>query len=220
MGQFTGFTPNALFFLDGIRLNNTKLFFEEHRAEYEQYVKQPAYALAMDLAPTIARIDPELDIRPARAVSRIRRDARYCKDSLYRDNVFISWKLMGQSNSTCCTYYFYITPEIYGWGVGLYGLQLEIMNRLRRRMAAQPEEFISAVRAIPEGFELSGPEYKRPPASAAGLPENLRDWYMKKSFYVDYERPIDSFAFSADLPETLARDFTALSPLYHMIADK
>ena len=71
--MFEGFSQEALDFLNDIRFNNNQTFYEANKARYERYVKQPMRELSDELAPVVQLIDPKLDTRPGRTMSRIRR---------------------------------------------------------------------------------------------------------------------------------------------------
>ncbi len=78
--MFEGFSQEALDFLNDIRFNNNQAFYAANQARYERFVKRPMRELSDELAPVVQLIDPKLDTRPGRTMSRIRRDTRYTKD--------------------------------------------------------------------------------------------------------------------------------------------
>lgn len=49
--EFQGFTPEALDFLWGIRFNNNREWFSEHKSQYQRALYEPMKALAAELAP-------------------------------------------------------------------------------------------------------------------------------------------------------------------------
>ena len=98
--MFTGFSQDAIDFLSEIRLNNHQQFYEANRARYEESVKAPLRALCDEMSEVVAMIDPGLDTRPGRTMSRIRRDTRFTKDkSPFRDHVWMGWRYPGESRS-------------------------------------------------------------------------------------------------------------------------
>ena len=98
--MFTGFSQEALDFLSDIRFNNNQTFYGQNQARYEQYVKAPLRALCDEMTPVVQLIDPRLDTRPGRTMSRIRRDTRFSKDkSPFRDHVWLGWRYPGESRS-------------------------------------------------------------------------------------------------------------------------
>ena len=98
--MFTGFTQDALDFLQDIRFNNNQTFYEQNKERYEKHVKAPLRLLSDEMIPVVQLIDSRLDTRPGRTMSRIRRDTRYTKDkSPFRDHVWLGWRYPGESRS-------------------------------------------------------------------------------------------------------------------------
>lgn len=215
---FEGLTPESISFLASIRFNNNKPFFEENRALYERALRRPLLALARDLAPVMSAVDDRLDVRPERVVSRIYRDARYSKGIPYRDYMWLCWKPGGASACEAFSFYFYITVEACGWGLGFYGQCRDWMDAFRRRILREPEAFM-AVAGDPAvaAYSLGGEDYKRPP-EAPGLPESLLPWHRKKYFYLEKTAP-HSACFDGGLSDRLSAEFTGLRPLYGYVTE-
>ncbi len=70
MSEFNGFPEAALDFYDDLEMDNTKSFWEEHRATYDEAVAAPMKALVGELEP---------EFGPAK-VFRPYRDVRFAKD--------------------------------------------------------------------------------------------------------------------------------------------
>ena len=64
MPEFQGFAPETYAFLDDIRSNNNKIWFEQNRPVYQTYILNPLRALVTKLAPTVQHINPALEVRP------------------------------------------------------------------------------------------------------------------------------------------------------------
>ncbi|GAC1508657.1 MAG: DUF2461 domain-containing protein [Candidatus Dormibacteraceae bacterium] len=80
-GAFTGWKGDFRGFFLGLKMNNSKAYFEAHRKQYEQEVKGPMVALLHDL---------EAEFGPAR-LSRPNRDIRFSADkSPYKTNLYAS----------------------------------------------------------------------------------------------------------------------------------
>ena len=88
--MFEGFSQDALDFLNDIRFYNNQAFYAANQARYERFVKRPMRELSDELAPVVQLIDPKLDTRPGRTMSRIRRDKF---DSLMRFYGIIGGKI-------------------------------------------------------------------------------------------------------------------------------
>jgi uncharacterized protein (DUF2461 family) len=72
MSEFRGFAPELFTFFEGLAKDNSKSFWNAHRAEWEQYVRDPMRALLEDLA---GEFGPLRMFRP-------NRDMRFSKDAL------------------------------------------------------------------------------------------------------------------------------------------
>lgn len=69
--KFEGFSPETIDFLWGIRFNNNREWFAEHKSQYQQTLYEPMKALAKELEPDFASV-PGLRLH----ISRIYRDMR------------------------------------------------------------------------------------------------------------------------------------------------
>ena len=82
--MFEGFSPETVDFLWGIRMNNTRDWFLEHKKDYVNHLYEPMKALGKDL------FQPFLE-RPGNVlkVSRIYRDARLHHPVPYKESLWI-----------------------------------------------------------------------------------------------------------------------------------
>jgi uncharacterized protein (TIGR02453 family) len=83
--MFQGYSPTTITFLNGLKENNNKAWFEENKPDYQKFVLEPSQELVTELAPLMLSIDPKLEVSPKKSISRIYRDVRFSKDkSPYR----------------------------------------------------------------------------------------------------------------------------------------
>jgi len=213
---FEGFSEETLrFFLD-LRFHNEKAWFDAHKDIYLESVKAPMDALAEDLQPLMEELDPRLDLRTRRVVSRIYRDARIARGVPYRDHMWLSYKPMGKSNSQAFTYYVWLTPDEWGYGAGLYAYDPDVVGPFRERLVRHGEDFLEALRHPGmEAFEAYGRSPRRAPK--LDLPEAIASWYNKKNFGFDHTRPIGPEVFSAAMADEIRKGFMALYPAYCFI---
>lgn len=216
--MFTGFTQGAVDFLTDLRFNNNQTFYQANRERYETLVKEPLRALCEEMAPVVQLIDPKLDVRPGRVMSRIRRDTRFTKDkSPFRDHVWLSWRYPNESRSEGFNFYWGFGPDWYGWGCGMYADDKPVMDALRLAIRREPEKVRAALNApgIPGRYALYGEDYSRI-AVPDDVPEDLRAVYVKRGF------GIENIPNAADWPEIfsraaadrVARELRAMAPLY------
>jgi len=215
--MFHGFGKELIpFFLD-LRFHNHKAFMDENRERYYREVRAPFYAFIEAMAPHMLEIDPDMEVRPAKCLSRINRDTRFSHDkSPYRDHLWVAFRRAAMGKDGIPFYWFEISPENVTWGLGIWGENRETMDAMRRKMAAAPDDFLRVLPILRDrGFALSGREWKkiRPPE---GIPPELAPWYVKREVYAEKMNVPLHCIHASDLVERIARDFQALSPLYQI----
>lgn len=217
--MFTGFSKDAVDFLTEIRLNNNQTFFQANKQRYERVVKAPLIALCEEMTPIIEQIDPRLDTRLLRTVSRIRRDTRFTRDkSPFRDHVWLSWRYPNESRGEAFGLYWGFGPDWISWGCGSYGTDKPLMDALRLHIRRQPDEVRCIFKNLQSDFQMGGEDYKRI-IVPDDVPEDLRPLYIKKGFYVEQ---IPSGAdwellLSSEMSQRLAQDLLKLAPLQQLM---
>lgn len=218
---FHGLVPEMLSFLSEVAEQNSKGWYEEHKPDYQQYVLRPMQGLVAELAPFMLTIDPQFEVRPAvgKTISRIYRDTRFSKDkSLYRNNIWITFRRAIQDWKDTPVYFFEIMPGIYRYGMGYYAGSKETMDRFRERIAANPEEFLAVtafLRSPGNSFVVEGERYKR--LQGPDQPEELREWFQWKNFYLTWNCRLGERLFERELADDLRTGFAALAPFYHFL---
>jgi len=76
--DFKGFSKNALLFLDSIRKNNNKEWFEAHKSEYEEYILNPSRVFVEEMGEHLMALEPTINFEPKinKSLFRIYRDTR------------------------------------------------------------------------------------------------------------------------------------------------
>ncbi|MBO4886358.1 MAG: DUF2461 domain-containing protein [Clostridia bacterium] len=215
--MFKGFTNRTDEFFMAIRFNNNAQFFHENHDWYDEAVRQPLKALAADLGPAVELLDPTLERRPERAVSRINRDIRFSNDkSPYRDYMWIGFHRPRPERSGTLGVYFDISAEGSSYGMGIYDENRPLMNGLRRQLASDARPFLEAARPALAEFALYGRSFKRmkiPPS----VPEEARAWYPLRGFWVEKDLSRAQISSHA-LVEEITRGIELFTPLYRYIA--
>jgi uncharacterized protein (TIGR02453 family) len=227
--RFRGFTPEAITFLRDIGANNNKPWFEANKPRYREYLLEPFQELVGDLSGFMFAIDPYFVTTPAvnsrarATISRIYRDTRFSKDkSLYRNNIWLTFKRSSQEWKEAPAFYFELAPEGYRYGMGFYSASKTVMDRFRDALTQKPEAFLKVIAfyQAPNPFSLEGEKYQRqapPGAILPDLPEPLREWYRFKSFYLASNHSSEDVLFSPKLTEVLMDGFGMLAPLYQYL---
>lgn len=218
--MFTGFTQETLAFFTDIRFHNDKQFFEANRDRFEQQVKAPFAALIDELAPTMQRIDPTMEVRPWKCLARIRRDTRFSRDkSPYRDHLWFLFRRAAEPREGAVMFWFELSVRHVDWGLGTWGENRGLMDMLRRQIAARPDEIrriITRCRLQDHDIVASGKPFHRLPVPDS-VPEDLRSLYCMHDVYFSRKHPDYSLIDKPELADVLREDFLALAPCYHLL---
>lgn len=218
--MFTGFTEETIqFFLD-LKFHNNSAFFHEQHDRYVEDVQQVFYAMIDDLAPTMLKIDPEMEVRPHKCLSRIHRDTRFSRDkSPYRDHLWFLFRRAGEPREKSLFYYFELGPDRLSWGMGFWDENREALDLFRKRMQANPDGTAALIDDMDLGrrkLALGGSVHKKMPVPPE-IPEKLKRWYLAKDFYIGKFAPDYRMIYSDRILKEVKKDFSALAPLYRLL---
>ena len=208
--MFAGFSPETVDFLWGIRMNNNREWFLEHKKDYVNYLYEPMKALGKEL------FEPFLD-RPGDLlkVSRIYRDARMHHPLPYKESLWICIRkdVAWWAENPCL--YFEITPDGISSGFFFYKPKTAVLAQLRNEWEARPDHILQLLTDTQKatGVPVTAKTYKRPP-KAAPLPEleDLFSW--KEQFACVVDEPFSEDTFGPALAQRVKAHLTKLIPLY------
>jgi uncharacterized protein (TIGR02453 family) len=136
---FTGFGPNALPFLKALAFHQTKEWFEDNRATYENDLKTPMGDLVEDLSAAFAKAKIPLKGDRKGSLFRINRDVRFAKDkSLYKTNVG-AVMTRGGAKSDAGLLYVHVAQDGCFTAAGFYQLEPEQLARTRAAVVRSPK---------------------------------------------------------------------------------
>lgn len=211
--MFQGFSQKTVDFLWGIRFNNERGWFEEHKSDYQNELLTPMKELGAQVQAEMVERFPEL--RMNMKVSRIYRDARRLFGrGPYKDHLWFTLFRWEQGNDgSHPVFWFELTPDGWSCGMGFWMASPAVMAKHRARADRDYKPLLALARRL-EGqdvFQLEGPEYarkKEPPH------KDLTAWYNKKSLSIGCTRPLGEELYDPALAGLLADGFTFLMPYY------
>ncbi|MCL1934149.1 MAG: DUF2461 domain-containing protein [Candidatus Azobacteroides sp.] len=218
--KFTGFTQATFDFFAGLKENNYKPWFEEHKPVYEHEVLLPLRALVLAMTPVMYSIDSQMDFRPNKTISRIYRDIRFSADkSPYKTNMWIMFQRIVPNWEGFPGFYMEITSDSYQYGMGLYMAKKNIMDEYRAKMEYEPESFRQMTENLvgKHRFVLGGDEYKRPINNS--LPDYFQTWFQRKNIYLYKICPIGKELFDEGFAKHLSDEFTLMQPFYNFLTE-
>ncbi len=206
--MFEGFSPETVDFLWGIRLNNNRDWFLEHKKDYTQYLYQPMKELGQYL------FEPFMD-EPGMLlkVSRIYRDARLHHPLPYKESLWICIRRDVQWWAENPCQFFEITPDGISYGMTFWSPKAAMMEQFRRTIAREPEHFLALVEQTERetGVKLTAEEYKRGKPCEDGRLERFFRWKGHISCVV--EEPFGPESFTPELAARAREMIVRLSPL-------
>ena len=208
--MFEGFTPETVDFLWGIRMNTNRDWFMAHKQQYIDTLYEPMKALGKDL------FQPFLD-EPGNIlkVSRIYREARLHHPDPYKESLWICIRqdVDWWAENPCL--YFDIRPEGVSYGFCLWQPRVATMEDFRRRIAANPDEFLELIRQTEEatGIAVTAELYKRPKPTEDPRLQEFFAW--RRNISCTREEEPGEAMFGPELGQRAAELFQQLTPLYN-----
>ena len=207
--MFTGFTPETIDFLWGIRMNNNRDWFLAHKNQYVQSLYEPMKALGKEL------FEPFLE-KPGNIlkVSRIYRDARLHHPDPYKESLWICIRQDVQWWGENPCLYLEVNPEGVSMGFFLWQPKSATMKQFREHITAYPQEFLALIQSTQEatGLPIQADCYKRPPVSENPALQPFFGWKEQIGCTIDI--PPGEDMFGPQLKEKAADLFEKLTPLY------
>ena len=213
----TYFEQRSLRFLRQLADNNTKAWFDQHRGDYERYVREPFLRLIADLQPALARISPHFhaDLRAVGgSLFRIHRDTRYSHDkSPYKPWQGAQLFHERRREVRSPAFYVHLQPGASFVGAGLWQPETAVQYRIRQFIFDNPASWQAAAHdpAVRKRYELAREDaLRRPPR---GFPPDfahiedlkLRSWVLS--------RPLaDEVVTGPELRLQLEANLRALAP--------
>lgn len=210
--MFQGYCDETVDFLWGIRFNNERSWFLEHREQYQNVLQRPTAQLGREVYDRFVEKFPKEPVNLH--VSRIYRDARRLHGKgPYKDYLWFSLRVEHGFASHHPELWFEINPEGWTSGLGFWAATPAMMAAMRREMDERPEKILHLVRQFErqKQFVLGGEDYKRPKKTEHDL---LTPWYNKKSINLTRSGQIDDTACCHDLVDVIVEGFVFLKPYY------
>ena len=214
------FSQKTIDFLFENKLQNSKIWYDDHKADFKEHVLTPLAELVTKLAPTMLSIDDMLicDPKVDKTISRIYRDTRFSKDkSLYRDHMWCSFKRDKKIYTGFPEFFFDVSPAGFCYGFGYYAAGPDSMESMRALILGDDKDFRKALKAIEKQnvFAMDGECYKR--SKYPEKPTDLRNWLDRKSIYFIRNSEDFKTLYAENLTDILAEDYKILEPVYKFL---
>lgn len=207
--MFTGFTPETMDFLWGIRMNNNRDWFTQHKGDYVRTLYEPMKELGQ------AVFQPFLE-HPGNLlkVSRIYRDARMHPPTPYKESLWLCIRrdVDWWAENPCL--YFELNPEGANYGFFYWKPRTSMLEDFRRNISAKPDDFLKLISDTEAavGQPITAECYKRP--KPTDNPALIPYFAWKGQIGCTREIAPGDRLFGPQLEDEVSGFFEALTPLY------
>ena len=203
--MFTGFSDEGFEFLCGIRENNNKEWFENHKKIYTEKIYHPLKDLSTEI------FKPFEDTGMICKAGKIYRDASFPPYLHYRDTLWIYIRYDALYWNRTPSLFFEISPEGVEYGFALPKPEARVMEYFRNNLTENPDYFLGMTEKIKsEGIAVGGDEYKR--SKPCTVPQ-AEEFFKKKGISASVKVPREQVSGNLNLPDDIIRVFKILSPL-------
>lgn len=135
----SGFPKETVTFLKGLGANNTKSWFDAHRADYETAYIGPAKVFIEAVAEPLRTLAPDIHAEPRvnGSIFRINRDIRFSKDKTPYKNHLDLWFWSGERKTAVSSFFFRLTAARLILGAGNHGFDRERQEAFRKAVAGK-----------------------------------------------------------------------------------
>ncbi|MGH7426992.1 MAG: DUF2461 domain-containing protein [Candidatus Methylomirabilaceae bacterium] len=179
------FEPDLFRFLQDLKRNNRRDWFDEHKPRFEAAVKGPLLRFIADFDARIRTLSKHYhaDARPSGgSMFRLHRDTRFSKDkSPYKTNAAAHFPhRAAQKDVHTPGFYLHLEPGNSMGGGGLWQPDTPVLNQVRDRIVEHSKDWKEVVSGR---ITILGDSLKRPPAGYD--PDHpFVDDLKRKEFYV------------------------------------
>ncbi len=167
--SFKGYTKEGLTFLQELRGNNTKEWFEDRKHIYEEHILEPNRAFVIEMGEHIQALVPSINAVPKinGSLYRIYRDTRFAKDKtpLKTHTGVVFWQGKGKRTQSS-NFYTRVTPQEYVIGAGIRKFDTFLLSTYRDYILdLDNADKLYAIlqRCQQQGYNIIQPSYKRLP---------------------------------------------------------
>ena len=204
---FTGFPVAALDFYDDLEVDNTRTFWEKHKAVYAECVRAPMTALCEALEPEFG----------AAKIFRPYRDVRFAKDKTPYKTHQGAFVRVGEATG----WYVEVSPRGVRTGAGFYDASSGRLAAYRAAVAHDrfgPELERILATLTGQGFEVTGDRLKTSPRGYDADHPRI-ELLRHRSLTVGHQLGFEPVIPTPELVDLVRADWQALRPLVEWVAE-
>jgi len=206
-------SKDTFHFLNQIKTNNNKPWFEKNRALYEK-ARAEYLGFVTRLVEGIGRIEGIPEKEPSKYVQRIYRDIRFSKDKTPYKSFFSSIIERGPENRKC-PLYIQIQPGRSMMGGGIWDPSPETLKKIRQEIDYDGiglKKIINSKEFLKHFGKISGARLSRPPKGYEADNPNIELLKFKQLFVQRMFE--DEMVLSKDLIPEILKSYKAALPFF------
>ena len=221
---FRRLEPSLVRFLENLRDNNNRQWFQANKGRYEREVLEPCLAFIREFGPRLRKISPFFvasEERVGGSLMRVYRDTRFAKDKTpYKTNVGIQFRHELGRDVHAPGFYVHIEPQEYFLALGVWRPDRDSLHQIRQAILERPEQWKRALRTKmirQTQFVLVGDSLKRPPRDCPADHPLIED--LKRTDYVAWRDLEQGDVFGDDFLGCVAESFAAGRPFMRFLCE-
>lgn len=213
----THFKHELFHFLEELKSNNRREWFEENRARYEREVREPLIAFIMDFAPRLKAISTKFIANPrpiGGSMFRIYRDVRFSPDKRpYKTHAAARFPHVMSRDVHAPGFYLHLEPGNVFFGAGIWHPDPPTLSQIRDFMVANPRSWKKSINdaRFRERWALKGESLTRPPKGYDSAHPLIED--LKRKDFIAIAGFSEADALSPSFMERFTESCDAASPL-------
>ncbi len=168
--EFNGFSNKALPFLESIRQNNNKEWFESHRTEYDELILNPSRAFVQEMGEHLQALEPTIIFEPKinKSLFRIYRDIRRMGENKMplKHRIGVIFWQGGSKRLQSSSFYLHFSPDELFVSVGVRWFEKPMLEAYREHIKDpyKREELNNLLHSLmKKGYSVIDKGYKRYP---------------------------------------------------------
>ena len=223
--QFAGFPEEGLRFLEELKRNNNRDWFQAHKSLYTDYVLRPSQDFVLAFGEALMSISEGIEYgnqaSGSGSILRIYRDLRFTKDKRpYNTRIRLFFWEGTRKRMDNPGFYLLIEPQggtLYG---GMYQFRQPFLDAYRQAvvddtLGSELEQELAAIRADGE-YEVGGERYKRVPRGYDKAHERV-DLLLYKSLYAEAPAIPREVLVSPAVVDVCLAHCRRMTPLHHWL---
>ena len=222
---FPGFPKGCVEFLQKLKKNNRKAWFEKHKEDYENYVLNPARDFVVAMGERLPAISPDIhaDPRVNKSLFKIYRDVRFSKDKTpFKTNLGIwFWESEGPRFGHS-GFYFHVEPTEFMLAAGVYMFDKALLYKYRQAVVHKIHgpAMVRAIAKVKSAgpYEIGGEHYSQVPRGFD--PDHKLTEYLKyNALYAMRSSALPKSLFTPRIVDITFKAFKDMAPLHRWLVD-